>query len=157
MIMTKILVVDDEEGILDLLYDHLTDQGFSVISAKDGASALAQVYRERPDVVLLDLMIPEMNGYQVLQELRSEKTTENLPVVLLTAVDPERGEQAAIDLGVKHYVSKPWKLDALEAVIRVALKETGGSGWTRPSADEFRNVNKFSVDQPIPTAGWRPH
>ena len=88
MIKTKILIVADEEGILDPLYDHLSEQGSSVISAKDGASAIAQVYRERPDIVLLDLNIPEMNDYQVLQELRNEQTTKNLPVVCLTRIEP---------------------------------------------------------------------
>ena len=154
--MTKILIVDDEEGILDLLYDHVSDQGFSVISTKDGASAIAQVYWERPDIVLPGLNIPEMNVYQVLQELRDEPTTKTLPVVCLTGIEPERGEQAAVDLGVNHYVSKPCKLDTLLAVIRVALKEAGGSGWSRPPASQFRNVNQFTVEQSIPTGGWRP-
>ncbi|MBM12812.1 MAG: hypothetical protein CL759_12130 [Chloroflexi bacterium] len=156
MIKTNILIVADEEGILDPLYDHLSEQGSSVISAKDGASAIAQVYRERPDIVLLSLNIPEMNDYQDLQELQNEQTTKNLPVVCLTGIEPERGEQAAVDLGVNHYVSKPCKLDTLLAVIRVALKEAGGSGWSRPPASQFRNVNQFTVEQSIPTGGWRP-
>ena len=106
--MTKILVVDDEEGILDLLDDCLTEHGFDVISANNGASALTQVYQERPDVVLLDLNIPEANGYEVLRELRDEPTTKNLPVIMLTAVSPATGEQTAVELGVNHYLSKPW-------------------------------------------------
>ena len=78
--MTKILVVDDEEGILDLLVDNLSDDGFDVISANNGATALVLIYRERPDIVLLDLMIPVVNGYEVLRELRRNPTTQKLPV-----------------------------------------------------------------------------
>ena len=97
--MPKILVVDDEQGILDLLVDDLSDEGFQVISANNGASALVLIYRERPDIVLLDLMIPVVNGYEVLRELRRNPTTRKLPVILLTAVSPSEGKQAAVQLG----------------------------------------------------------
>ena len=153
--MTKILVVDDEEGILDLLDDYLTEHGFDVVSATDGAAAISQVYKERPDVVLLDLNIPEANGYEVLRELREEPTTKNLPVVMLTGVSPEEGEQTAVELGVNHYLSKPWTQSSLKSVIRVALREVGGSGWARPSTSHLQNVNRFSVDGPVAAGGWR--
>ena len=151
--MTKILVVDDEDAVLEILEADLSEEGFDVISAKDGAEALALVYQERPDVVLLDLKMPVVNGYQVLQELRLDPTTKNLPVILLTGVSPTEGEQAAVQLGANHYVTKPWKLDSLRAVIRVALREAGSSSWTKPSASQFQNVNRFRVGQAYP--GWR--
>lgn len=144
--MTKILVVDDEEGILELLDENLTDDGFDVISANNGASALAQIYREKPDIVLLDLNIPEVNGYEVLRELRDAATTKNLPVILLTGLSPTVGEQAAVELGANHYVTKPCKLSSLRAVIRVAMREVGNSAWAKPSASEIQNVSQFRVD-----------
>ena len=143
--MTKILVVDDEEGILDLLDENLSDDGFEVISANNGASALAQIYREQPDIVLLDLNIPEVNGYEVLRELRGAATTKNLPVILLTGVSPTEGEKAAVELGANHYVTKPCKLSSLRAVIRVAMREVGNTSWARPSASQIQNVNQFQV------------
>ena len=152
----KILVVDDEDDILDLLYDSLTERGFDVITANDGAAALVQIYRERPDVVLLDLLIPMVNGYDVLRELRSEPMTKNLPVIMLTAIPHVEGEQTAVQLGVNHYVSKPWKLSSLEAIIKVALREVGGGGWAKPSTSDFHNVIHFRVDRPIATVGIRP-
>jgi len=155
MIMTKILVVDDEEGIVDLLDDYLTNHGFDVISAENGAAALAQIYREKPDAVLLDLNIPEVNGFDVLREIRGNETTKNLPVILLTGVSATEGEQAAVELGANHYVTKPWKLSSLEAVIKVALREVGNSAWARPSAEELHDVHQFNVDQLIPNVGWR--
>ncbi len=154
--MTKILVVDDEVDIVNLLVDDLTDDGFEVISAHDGAEALEKIYKEQPDVVLLDLMMPVLNGYEVLQELRSNPATANLPVVMLTAVSPTEGEQAALRLGANHYVTKAWEPGTLQAVIRVALREGGNSGWGRPSAARFRNVILFHVNSQNPNIGWVP-
>lgn len=144
--MTKILVVDDEEGILQLLDENLSDDGFDVISANNGASALAKIYQEQPDIVLLDLNIPELNGYQVLREIRDAETTKNLPVILLTGVSPTEGEKVAVELGANHYVTKPCKLSSLRAVIRVAMREVGNSGWAKPSVSRLQNVTQFQVD-----------
>lgn len=152
--MTKILVVDDEQGVLDLLIDNLTDDGFDVISATNGASALVLIYRERPDVVLLDLMIPVVNGYEVLRELRRNPTTKKLPVILLTAVSPAEGEQAAIQLGANHYMTKPWKVGSIQQVIRDALGEAGNSAWARPSALQIHNVDQNHANQAPPA--WLP-
>lgn len=153
--MTKILVVDDEEGIVDLLDEHLSDEGFDVISANNGASALAKIYQEKPDIVLLDLNIPELNGYEVLRELRQATTTKNLPVILLTGVSPTEGEKVAVELGANHYVTKPCKLASLRAVIRVAMREVGSSAWAKPSAADFRGVKQFRLDQLTPPSADR--
>ena len=136
--MTKILVVDDEQGILDLMVDNLSDDGYDVISATNGASALVLIYRERPDLVLLDLMIPVVNGYEVLRELRRNPTTKNLPVVLMTAVSPAEGKQAAVQLGANRYVSKPSKRGSILQVIKDALAESVTAGWANPSI-QFKN------------------
>ena len=152
--MTKILVVDDEQGVLDLLVDNLSGDGYDVITATNGASALVLIYRERPDVVLLDLMIPVVNGYEVLRELRRNPTTKKLPVILLTAVSPAEGEQAAIQLGANHYMTKPWKVGSILQVIRDALGEAGSSGWARPSALQIHNIDQNHVNQAPPA--WLP-
>lgn len=152
--MTKILVVDDEQGVLDLLVDNLSGDGYDVITATNGASALVLIYRERPDVVLLDLMIPVVNGYEVLRELRRNPTTKKLPVILLTAVSPAEGEQAAIQLGANHYMTKPWKVGSILKVIGDALGEAGRSGWARPSALQIHNIDQNHVNQAPPA--WLP-
>ena len=152
--MTKILVVDDQQGVLDLLVDNLSGDGYDVITATNGASALVLIYRERPDVVLLDLMIPVVNGYEVLRELRRNPTTKKLPVILLTAVSPAEGEQAAIQLGANHYMTKPWKVGSILQVIRDALGEAGSSGWARPSALQIHNIDQNHVNQAPPA--WLP-
>lgn len=126
--MTKVLVVDDEKDVLDLLVDDLEDSGFEVVSAENGAAALGKIYREHPDIVLLDLMMPVLNGYEVLGKLRADPTTKNLPVILLTAVSAAEGEQTAVQLGANHYVTKPWDPGTIQAVIKVALREASDSG-----------------------------
>ena len=152
--MTKILVVDDEKGIVDLLVDNLSDNGFDVISASNGASALVLIYRERPDVVLLDLMIPVVNGYEVLRELRAKPTMKDLPVILLTAVSPAEGKEAAIQLGATRYANKPWKLNSILELIDDALGEAVTSGWARPSIPQVQPVNQYQLNQA--PAAWLP-
>ena len=143
--MPKILVVDDEQGILDVLIDNLSEDGFDVISATNGASALVSIYRERPDLVLLDLMIPVVNGYEVLRELRNNSTTKNLPVILLTAVSPAEGAQAALKLGANDYMTKPWKRSSILKVIDNALGEATSSGPAKSSSSHFgeHQANQF--------------
>ena len=126
--MTKILVVDDEPDILSLLVDDLTDLGFDVLSADNGASALGHIYRDRPDLALIDINMPVLDGYEILRKLRQDPTTQNLPVILLTGVSPAEGEHTAIQLGANHYVTKPWDSEALHSVIRVALRESQEAG-----------------------------
>ena len=75
--MAKILVVDDEKDILDLLIVDLNDLGFDVCTANNGPSALGQIYRERPDIVLLDVMMPVIDGYEILAKLRRDPSTKN--------------------------------------------------------------------------------
>ena len=144
--MTKILVVDDDDGALYLLVDILSEEGFDVLSANNGASALEQLYLEQPDVLLLDLAMPGLNGYDVLREVRDNPTTKNLPVILLTAVTAEEGEQTALELGANHYVDKLSEPGMLKAAIKVALREAGNSGWIKPTPSKFANVTHFQVN-----------
>ena len=121
----KVLVVDDESDIRELLVDELNDAGYKTIQAEDGAAALDMVHSHRPDIVLLDMMMPELDGLQVLNILRSDPETANLPVILVTATPAAQGELAAKALGVNHYVTKPWEPGVIQTVIRVTLREAG--------------------------------
>ncbi len=125
--MTKILVVDDESDIRELLTDELVDADFDVIEAENGAEALNRVYNDHPDLVLLDLMMPVLDGVQVLKTLKSNPYTSKLPVVLLTAVSADEGEQRCMELGANHYVTKPWEPGAIQTVINVTLREVATS------------------------------
>ena len=121
--MTKVLVVDDEWDIRELLVDTILDAGLEVIEASDGKTALERVAADQPDIVLLDIWMPGMDGLQVLEKLRENPATERLPVVLLSAMPASEGEQTGLNLGVTHYVNKPWEPGEIELTIRVAMRE----------------------------------
>lgn len=121
--MTKVLVAEDERLIRDLLVDTLYDCGYDVMEARDGREAFRIARMEHPDLILLDVMMPEMNGFEVLQRLRETPDTEAIPVIMLTAVPAASGELEAMKFGVKHYISKPFDPDVLESTVKVALRD----------------------------------
>lgn len=123
--MAKILVAEDELRIRSLLADLLTDSGHEVLQAANGGSALEQACSELPDLILLDVMMPVMDGFEVLMGLRENSATEETPVVMLTALDAEDGEVTGISLGVEHYITKPVIPEVVEAAVRLALRNSG--------------------------------
>ena len=147
--MTKILVVDDEEDILTLLVDDLTDLGFDVVAADNGAAALGHIFRDRPDLALIDINMPILNGYELLQKLRLDPITRNLPVILLTGLSPTEGEKTAVELGANHFVTKPWDSEALHAVIRVALRESENSGGAYAVDSSFVSTGNRLLDNKL--------
>ena len=125
--MTKVLVVDDEQQVRELLVDILVRAGYDAIEAENGQVALEQVDLEQPDIVLLDVMMPVMGGLEVLGRLRGNPSTERTSVILLTAYPAARAERTAIEFGVGHCLSKPWRRGTIEATIEMALREAGPS------------------------------
>lgn len=120
--MTRVLVAEDEHRIREVLMDNLSDLGYEVIGAENGSTALEQVRREHPDVILLDVMMPVMDGFEALSRLKEDPATEDIPVILLTAMDAAQGERTAMELGVEHYMSKPVELDLLKATMNLVLR-----------------------------------
>jgi two-component system alkaline phosphatase synthesis response regulator PhoP len=116
-----ILVVDDEKDIVDLLSYNLTKEGFSVTTARNGRDALDRA-RQKPDMIILDVMMPEMNGLQVIQELRKEKSTASIPVILLTAKGSETDEIVGLEVGADDYIVKPVKIGKIVARVHAALR-----------------------------------
>jgi len=123
--MARVLVADDEQDIREALVDILLNAGHDVIEAEDGDAALKKGGQEYPDIILLDVMMPLMDGFEVLRRLRESPDTEDIPVVMLTAVEAAKGEGVAMELGVEHYITKPWEPGVVEATIRVLLREAG--------------------------------
>ena len=132
--MAKILVAEDARNIRGILADILSDAGYDVIEASDGGMALDKACQDDPDLVLLDVTMPVMDGFEVLKGLRENPDTQTIPVVLLTAMAATKGEHAALNLGADHYVTKPWEDETLQAVIRVALRD--GNKAKDEEADE---------------------
>ena len=104
----KILVIEDEYSIQEMLRDILTGAGFEVIIADNGAEGIQKIYQEYPDIVLLDCIMPEMDGYQVLKFLKTNSETKNIIVVMLTALKMGGEIEVALDLGADWYVTKPF-------------------------------------------------
>ena len=114
-----ILVVDDEPPIRRLLRTSLDAQGYDVVEAENGADALLAIEREKPDLVILDLGLPDLSGIEIIRALRQRSS---LPVIVLSVRDDERGKVEALDLGADDYVTKPFGVEELVARIRTALR-----------------------------------
>lgn len=119
----KVLVVDDDEHILRSLAQYLELEEFSVRTASGGAQALALVEEEKPDLMVLDVMMPEMDGFEVLENLRRKPETEKLPVIMLTARDQHGDVLKGYQMGVSSYMVKPFNLDELVEVINQVFAE----------------------------------
>ncbi|MHB1595634.1 MAG: response regulator [Streptosporangiaceae bacterium] len=117
--MTRVLVIDDEEPILRALRINLTAHGYQVSTAADGASGLVAAARDRPDVLILDLGLPDMDGTDVLAGLRG---WSSIPVIVLSAWGQESQKVAALDSGADDYVTKPFGMGELLARLRVAVR-----------------------------------
>jgi two-component system KDP operon response regulator KdpE len=116
---SSILVVDDEKEILRALSRSLTGHGYTVFSARSGEEAIETAARHRPDLVLLDLMLPGISGMEVTRRLRAES---NVPILVLSVKEAERDKVEALDLGADDYIQKPFGMNEVLARIRVALR-----------------------------------
>jgi diguanylate cyclase (GGDEF)-like protein len=121
---TKILVADDEETLLDLLYSALRVARYDVMLAHDGEEALAQVEQYKPDMVLLDVQMPKMDGYEVCRRIKSDVFMRHIPVLMLTARAATRHKVTGLECGADDYVTKPFDMDELMARIRTILRRT---------------------------------
>ncbi len=133
--MTKVVVIDDEDAICRALRINLTARSYEVVVAMNGASGLAVVARERPDAIILDLGLPDMDGTDVITGVRGWTST---PILVLSARENEAAKVKALDAGADDYVTKPFGMDELLARLRAAVRR-GSSGPDVPSVvtDDF--------------------
>ena len=136
----KILVIDDEPPIRKLLRMGLTTQGYGVVEAANGRAGLDMLGREKPDLVILDLGLPDIGGHDLLRAIRSRDA--NVPVLVLSSREDERGKVEALDNGADDYVTKPFGMNELLARLRAALRHGLAVQGERPV---FR-VDDLSVD-----------
>jgi len=120
----KILVVDDEAKIVKLVRSYLEQAGYTVVEAGDGQTALIQARREKPDLVVLDLGLPGIDGLEVARTLRRERDT---PIIMLTARIEDTDRIVGLELGADDYVTKPFNPRELVARVRAVLRRTGGA------------------------------
>ena len=134
-----VLAVDDEAGILRLIKLELTTQGFRVVTASSGEEALRMAEEQRPDIALLDIVMPEMTGLEVMRRLRERSS---IPVILLTAKGSESDKVRGLELGADDYLAKPFSPDELSARVRAVLRRSVGSS----SAENIVHVGSVEVD-----------
>jgi two-component system, OmpR family, alkaline phosphatase synthesis response regulator PhoP len=140
-----ILVVDDEPKIVRLARDYLEKNGFRVVTAADGPSALAMARREHPDLIVLDLLLPGMDGREVCRILRAES---DVPIIMLTALSEESDQIVGLEIGADDYIVKPFSPRALVARVRALLRRTQGGGKT----PAVIRVGKLEIDNQKHTA-----
>ncbi len=141
----KVLVVDDKKNVQILLTDFLTAQGFEVISASDGFEALDLIREHAPEIILLDIMMPNMDGYQLISKLRKES---QIPVIMITAKQQESDLIRGFDLGADDYITKPFRMRELLVRMRAVLRRAAPMKANEPLlaiGDLVLDRNKHNV------------
>jgi two-component system OmpR family response regulator/two-component system alkaline phosphatase synthesis response regulator PhoP len=136
-----ILVVDDEEAIQRMLAVALAREGYRVVEALDGERALQLVTSERPDLILLDVMLPGIDGLEVCRQVRA---TSQVPIIMLTARDDEIEKVLGLELGADDYVTKPFFIAELRSRIRAVLRRADRSAWS--ASDDVLSVDGIVLD-----------
>jgi len=142
-VQEKILVVDDEPTILEFVRINLEKNGFQVITASEGTQALRLAQEERPSCVLLDVMLPGLDGFEVLRELRK---TLYMPVIMLTAKDDDIDKILGLELGADDYVTKPFNPRELVARIKAILRRVDKTVANVKTDEELLTVGEVSLD-----------
>jgi DNA-binding response OmpR family regulator len=118
----KILLVEDEEDIADTTRITLEAEGYEVDVAKDGLEAVEKTYQAKPDLILLDIILPEMNGYQVCRVLKNDEKYKDIPIIMLTAKTPKSDKFRGIETGADDYLTKPYDPKVLIQKVAEFLK-----------------------------------
>ncbi len=122
MAKEKLLVVDDEKDFVSMISDRLEAKGFDVVKAFDGKEGLEKARSERPDVIILDIMMPEMNGYDVCRKLKLDENFKETPIIMLTAKFEPNDIEFGKEMGADSYLTKPLELDVLLHKINALLR-----------------------------------
>ena len=148
--MKKILIIEDEPNIRELILYNLKTNGYDGIAAEDGIMGITMVHREKPDLILLDIMLPGKNGYEICKELRDEGN--NTPIIMITAKTEELDKVMGLEYGADDYISKPFGIREMMARIKAVLRryeitsERGAGGATIISVDDLKiNVERHEV------------
>jgi DNA-binding response OmpR family regulator len=151
-VSARILVVDDEPPIVDVLVYNLEREGHTVVVARDGQEALDSARREDPDLIILDLMLPRLDGLEVCRDLRRDR---DVPIIMLTARDAEIDRVVGLELGADDYVVKPFSVRELMARVKSVLRRT----TQRPAGGEPQVVHAGAlvVDATRREARWAGH
>jgi phosphate regulon transcriptional regulator PhoB len=143
MTQKKILVADDEKDIVELVAYNLEREGFAVLRASDGRRALEAIRQDKPDLVVLDLMMPEVSGMEVCRMIRGTPETAGLPIIMLTAKSDPVDKILGLEIGADDYLTKPFHVRELVARVRAVLRrsEQRPDGGDLPAAFDFQGLH----------------
>jgi len=147
----KILVVDDEPEAVELLEFNLKQAGYAVTTAGDGAEALKKARTQSPDLIVLDVMLPEMDGFEICKSLRLDSTTAKIPIIMLTAKAAEIDRVLGLELGADDYLTKPFS--PRELLLRI--KKILARGQTEEKLRDQLRFGDLLIDVPRHIASWR--
>ncbi len=131
--METVLIIEDESDIVELIQYNLERDGFSVVAAKNGEAGLQEAYRRRPSLIILDLMLPGIQGMEVCRRLRQREDTRNIPLIILTAKSEESDIVVGLEMGADDYVTKPFSPRELLARVKAVLRRAQGSEKEPPN------------------------
>jgi len=142
MTKEKILVVDDEEDILELVRYNLSREGYKILCAASGEEGLKTARSENPDLIVLDLMLPGVDGLDVTKRLKADDATRKIPIVMLTAKGEESDIVAGLELGAEDYITKPFSPKVLVARIRAVLRREIKDA---PGVEEVLSIHEITI------------
>ncbi len=140
MAKKRILVVDDEENILDLIRYNLSREGFDVLSSTSGDEALRLARAERPDLMILDLMLPGIPGLEVAKRVKKDAETEKIPIVMLTVKSSDADVVIGLEIGADDYITKPFSPKVLMARVRAVLRRTEAADRSKDAVIKTGNL-----------------
>ena len=143
--MSKILITDDDEAILELIKINLELAGHEVISATNAMRAYALLLQENPDMAIIDVMMPEVDGFTLAQRIRNNPDYENLPILMLTALGTLDDKKKGFDAGVDDYLVKPFEIEELKLRVRALLKR-GNSLLPSLAKPEIHAIGDLTID-----------
>lgn len=126
MLKERILVIDDDASISKLLSDVLTEEGFSVTTASCGEEGIKKVRQSKPNLVILDLRLPDMDGFQICQTLKKDKSVSSIPIIMLTVKSTKSSTVAGLEMGADDYIVKPFNQEELVARVKTVLRRASG-------------------------------
>lgn len=141
----KVLIVDDEQNILELLEFNLKKEGYDVLRADTGEMAVAILEKIRPDIVLLDQMLPGIDGLNVLKKIRSNESLARMPVIMVTARSEEIDKIIGLELGADDYITKPFSVRELSARVKALLRRTKKTDIQLPAVLNFKQLKVDTV------------
>lgn len=145
--MPRLLIIDDDYSLFSLLEEYLGKSGYSCFHAPDGSSGLTMLSAEPWDAVILDVMLPGIDGHNVLQRIRANATTSDIPVLMLTARGEEDDKVLGLELGADDYLAKPFGPKELVARLRALLRRTGRLGSGTIKADDIFRLDDLVIEK----------